>query len=56
MPIEWCFFGGEISSNFNTKNMISTYTKDFYEDVDQNSANFEGIFFQIANFYDKFNR
>jgi len=28
----------------------------FHENVDPNSANFEVMFFQIANFYDKFNR
>jgi hypothetical protein len=39
------------------KNMISTHTKDFsHENVDPISGIFERIFFQIANFYDKFNR
>jgi hypothetical protein len=46
---------GEIWSNFDLKNMISTYTQDLYKEKGPNSPDFERKkVFKLSNFYDKF--
>jgi hypothetical protein len=42
---------GDFSPNFDLKNMISTYTKDFsWKTKEPNLPDFEDFFFQIARF------
>ncbi len=47
-----CFF---LLVNFLIENMILTYAKDFsWKEKDLNSPDFEKLFFESPDFYDKF--
>jgi len=47
-------WGGEISPNFNLKNMISSCTKDFHGKIGLNLPDFEEKKSNCEIFYDKF--
>jgi hypothetical protein len=47
-------FIGEFSSNFDLKNMISTFTKGFSKKNGPNLLDFHNFFFKLLDFYDKF--
>ncbi len=52
-----CFVLGRISPNFDLKNMISTYTKDFpREKYGPNSPDFRENQSKSPDFYDKFQK
>jgi len=51
-PPTHCFFWGEISSNFDFKNMISTYSKDFPWKKWPKFARFQFFFSKFPNIYD----
>ncbi len=49
------FFGGEILLNFDVKNRILIYTKDFFmEKYDLNLLDFKEKISNLLDFYDKF--